>query len=147
MTTKSPATRLRATRLAAFVLAMTLAISACYTTQQTEIAQHVNNSRAAYGRAPLSQNYELSVKAQRWAEYLASIGSLAHSNLPEGISYQWRSLGENVGFDGSIAAVHQGYMNSPTHRNNILSSRFNYIGTGYATGGGRVYTVQVFMEY
>ena len=27
------------------------------------------------------------------------------------------------------------------------AGKFNYIGTGYATGGGRVYTVQVFMKY
>jgi uncharacterized protein YkwD len=148
VTSPSTARRFRSTaKLAALVVAMTLALSACYTTQQNEIAQRVNNSRAAAGRAPLGQNLELSMKAQRWAEHLAARGALAHSSLPDGITYRWRSLGENVGVGSSIGAVHQGYMSSPGHRANILSSTFDYIGTGYATGGGRVYTVQVFMDY
>jgi uncharacterized protein YkwD len=134
-------------KVLAFALVLALALSACLTPQQNEVARHVNNSRAAYGRAPLGQNGELSDKAQRWAEYLAGSGGLAHSDLPSGISYRWRSLAENVGSGSSIGSVHQQYMNSSGHRANILNGRFNYIGTGYATGGGGVYTVQVFMQY
>ena len=37
-------------------------------------------------------------------------------------------------------------MDSSGHRANIWSNTFNHVGTGYATGGGRVYTVQVFMQ-
>ena len=45
----------------------------------------------------MGQNLELTRKAQAWAEHLARIGRLEHSNLSAGISYRWRSLGENVG--------------------------------------------------
>jgi uncharacterized protein YkwD len=133
-------------KVLALVLAMALSLSACFTTQQNQVANYVNNSRGARGIRPVAQNYQLTVKAQRWAEYLARTGPLAHSRLPSGITYRWRSLGENVGLGSSIRQVHRGYMNSSGHRANILSSRFNYIGTGYATGRGRVYTVQVFMQ-
>ena len=37
-------------------------------------------------------------------------------------------------------------MRSSGHRANILDGRFNYIGTGYAERGSRVFTVQVFMQ-
>jgi uncharacterized protein YkwD len=127
----------------AIALAMALSLSACFTTQQNQVANFANNSR---GVRPLGQNYQLTVKAQRWAEHLARTGPLAHSRLPAGITYRWRSLGENVGLGSSIRQVHHGYMTSPAHRANILDPKFNYIGTGYATGRGRVYTVQVFMQ-
>ena len=133
-------------KMLAIVLAMALSLSACFTTQQNQVSNYVNNSRGARNIRPVAQNHQLTVKAQRWAEYLARTGPLAHSQLPSGITYRWRSIGENVGFGSSIREVHRGYMNSSGHRANILSSKFNYIGTGYATGRGRVYTVHVFMQ-
>jgi uncharacterized protein YkwD len=36
-------------------------------------------------------------------------------------------------------------MGSSGHRSNILASKWTDVGVGYARGGGRVYTVQVFM--
>lgn len=147
MRTPSALRRSKATvRMLAIALAMALSLSACFTTQQNQVANFANNSRTVRGIRPLGQNYQLTVKAQRWAEHLARTGPLAHSRLPAGITYQWRSLGENVGLGSSIRQVHHGYMSSRTHRANILNSKFNYIGTGYATGRGRVYTVQVFMQ-
>ena len=56
------------------------------------------------------------------------------------------SLGENVGYGPSIATIESAYMNSPGHRANILASKWNGVGTGYATNGDRVYTVQVFIK-
>lgn len=148
MSAPSVATRSKRTaKVLAFALAMALALSACFTSQQNEVARYVNRDRSAAGVRPLGQNYELSVKAQRWAEYLARRGSLVHSNLSSGISYRWKSLGENVGYGSTIAKVHQGYRRSSGHRANILSPKFNYIGTGYARRGSRVFTVQVFMQY
>lgn len=134
-------------KIVALAVAMALVLSACYTTEQNTVAQHVNNSRAAAGLPPLGQNYELSVKAQAWAEHLADIGRLEHSNLPDGITYQWRALGENVGYGSNIGSVHSAYMNSAGHRANILSTSYNFIGTGYAKSGNRAYTVHVFMKY
>ena len=136
-----------AIRTAAVVLALMLALSGCFTRQQNQVATYVNRSRAAVGVRPVEQNLELSIKAQRWAEYLARRGSLVHSRLPDGISYRWKSLAENVGYGSSIRSIHLDYMRSPGHRANILNRKFNYIGTGYATRGSRIYTVQVFMQY
>jgi len=59
---------------------------------------------------------------------------------------KWCSLGENVGYGPSVAAIEDAYMNSSGHRANILSTKWNGAGVGYATNGKRVFTVQVFIK-
>lgn len=142
--------RARALRLAIatlMVLLMGTTLTSCRSSEQARVAELVNQTRAQYGRSALRDNLQLDEKAQAWAEHLARNNTLAHSNLPSGISYQWRSLAENVGYGGSIEQVHQAYLNSAGHRANILDPRWNYMGTGVAWRGSRVFTVQVFMQY
>lgn len=146
--TKTRGTRvLRLAAATLLVLLMGSTLTACQSSEQARVAQLVNQTRAQYGRSYLRDNLQLDQKAQAWAEYLASKNTLKHSNLPSGISYQWRSLAENVGYGGSIEQVHQAYLNSAGHRANILDPRWNYMGTGVAWRGNRVFTVQVFMQY
>jgi uncharacterized protein YkwD len=54
-------------------------------------------------------------------------------------------MAENVGYNSSIGAVHNAFMASASHRNNVLGP-YNYVGTGYATRGARVFVVQIFMR-
>jgi uncharacterized protein YkwD len=136
------------------VLALTLGLfvfagvtTACTTPQQDQVGALINQTRAQHGRSQLGMNLELTRKAQGWAENLASRCTLQHSNLASGVTYNWRALGENVGYGGSISQVHNAYMNSSGHRANILDGRWNYMGTGVAYGCGRTFTVQVFMQY
>ncbi|MBS6207146.1 MAG: hypothetical protein KH939_03670 [Firmicutes bacterium] len=44
----------------------------------------------------------------------------------------------------SRKAVKNGWMNSPGHRSNILSSDFAYIGVGCYEANGRLYWTQIF---
>ena len=138
---------LRLAIAALLVLMMGMTLTSCRTSEQARVAELVNQTRAQYGRSYLRDNLQLDNKAQAWAEHLANANTLAHSNLPSGISYQWRSLAENVGYGGSVEQVHTAYLNSAGHRANILDPRWNYMGTGVAWRGGRVFTVQVFMQY
>lgn len=115
-----------------------------FTAEQRRIAQLVNESRSAAGRRPLALHRTLRDKAQAWAQKMARDGRLSHSDLDQGVPPGWRSLGENVGYGVSISQVHRGFMSSGGHRANILGN-YNHLGTGYATGHGRVWIVQVFM--
>jgi uncharacterized protein YkwD len=142
--TTSPARR-RAV-LAAVALALALALTACMSSGQTAVHDELNADRRAYGLRSLPTHDQLNAKAQAWAEKLARDGRLSHSTLSSGAPSCWRSLGENVGYGGSVAAVQDAYMRSTGHRNNILASKWNYVGVGYAKAGSRVYTVQVFMQ-
>ncbi|MGV8971299.1 MAG: CAP domain-containing protein, partial [Rhodoglobus sp.] len=65
------------------------------------------------------------------------------SQIPGG----WTAAAENVaqGYVGG-AAMHNGWMNSPGHRTNILGN-FTDIGIAYLESGGTTWGVQVFANY
>ena len=63
-----------------------------------------------------------------------------------GIKVRWCSIGENVGYGPSVAAIEDAYMASAGHRANILNTKWNGVGVGYAKNGNRIFTVQVFIK-
>jgi len=107
----------------------------------------LNNDRRNYHLSYLTSRADAQAKAQAWANQLARDGYLHHSKLTAGIQGHWCSLAENVGMStAGIADVEARFMASPVHRKNILTARFNSVGIGYATGGGAVWIVQVFVK-
>ncbi len=107
-------------------------------------ASRVNDTRGTSGLRPLVIDDTLVNKAQAWAEHMAAVGAISHSKLTDGAGNDWSVLGENVGMASNIAQMHSMFMNSPAHRDNIVSGKYNRIGTGVAEAGGRLYVVQVF---
>ncbi len=102
-----------------------------------------NDARAAEGLAPLTRMPELDAVARGWSQTLATDGrELGHNpdysrQIPPG----WSVSGENVGWMGELAvvpaeevsgAVHQGWMESPGHRENLLSPDYTHMGVGVA---------------
>ncbi len=116
------------------------------TANQQSAYNLVNSTRAQYGRAALPVDWEARNKAQGWAQHLAAIGHLAHSNLADGISPGWSALAENVGFGGSIPLAHATITSSGQHLGSIIDPRWTGVGTGVAWAGTRVYVVQVFVQ-
>lgn len=141
----------RARRLVlALALATTLSLVAasCVSTDQTRVYNQVNASRTARGIGAMGSNQWLSDFAQGWAEWMAATCTLGHSrNYASANPYRWRSLAENVGRGTSLSSVHNAFMNSTSHRNNILNRNFNYLGTGVARGCGYYWVVHEFMQY
>ncbi len=115
------------------------------------VISEVNASRAAAGLPAVRENLQLDEKADAWARHLRDVCDLSHSHLSEGAPGNWLKLGENVGYGGDIAQVHDAYMNSPGHRANILDPAFQWVGTAAVwgncpDGSHRVFTVQEFMK-
>lgn len=133
-------------RVGALALVIVLLVSGCISSGQTQVQNELNADRRAHGYASLPTHSQLNAKAQAWAEKLARDGKLSHSKLSSGVPSCWRSLGENVGYGASAAAVQDAYMSSSGHRRNILQSKWKYVGVGWAKAGNRIYTVQVFMQ-
>jgi uncharacterized protein YkwD len=128
-------------------LALALLLTGC-TEQQIELIDRINASRAEHGLPALTPHPSAMAKAQAWAETMAADGELRHSELSDGITGEWLTIGENVGFSGDIPTVHQAFLDSESHRANILDERFNWVGTGYAEGDdGRIWVAQVFVQY
>ena len=107
-------------------------------------AAQVNATRSSSGLSKLAIDDTLVAKAQAWAERMASAGKISHSQLTDGAGSNWSVLAENVGMASSITQMHSLFMNSPSHRANIVNGSFDRIGTGVAESGGRLFVVQVF---
>jgi len=117
---------------------------------RSAVISSVNQSRAEQGLAPLKENVQLDMKADDWAKHLRDVCDLSHSRLADDAPDEWTKLGENVGYGGTIAIVHDAYLNSPGHRANIMDPGFTQMGAaavwGDCDGQHRVFTVQEFMK-
>jgi putative cell wall-binding protein len=117
--------------------------------QEDQVFSLLNEQRAAAGLSPLLRDGTLEAAAEEWANTMASTGSFVHSTnewraarIPAG----WNTNGENIAFGYTTpAAVMDGWMNSPGHRENILRSTFTRVGIGYVANGN--YWVQIFAGY
>ena len=144
MALRTPTTK-RGLAIVIIVAALSL-LTACLSASQDEVLTELNADRKANRLSSLAVQADAQAKAQAWAEKLASENKLYHSTLSDGIRVRWCSLGENVGYGGSVAAIEDAYMNSSGHRANILSTKWNGVGVGYARNGNRIFTVQVFIK-
>ncbi|MDO8523840.1 MAG: CAP domain-containing protein [bacterium] len=107
------------------------------------LVDFANNDRTQNGLQDLAVNPTLEVAAQLKADDMARKGYFAHTS-PEGVTpwfwfqeagYQFAYAGENLAVRFSDSAdVNQAWMNSPTHRANILGQQFTEIGIATAQG-------------
>lgn len=110
-----------------------------------------NASRRSAGLHTLRRAGVLDALAARHNARMASSGTIFHNEaLPSQLSATgaaWVIVGENVGVGPSVRDIHDGFMASATHRDNVLSSEYNAVGIAVTTGArGRVYVTQVFAE-
>ena len=102
-----------------------------------------NSDRTANGLRPLSTAADLQSAAQQHAQDMARAGVLAHTpNLGSKIS-GWQRLGENVGRGPNLADIETAFMNSPSHRENILDPAFTQVGIGVVFDGSQYFYVSV----
>lgn len=131
-----------------------------YTINEDELLQDVNAARAQNGLPPLKQNAELADAARRKAADMYSKNYWAHfapdgSTSPWGFirdsGYSYKYAGENLakGFTNSQSVV-DAWMNSPSHRENLLSTNYQDVGfaivPGSLEGEDTVLVVQMFGE-
>ncbi len=121
-----------------------------------EMFRRTNARRRTEGMAALARSELLTRAAQLQAEQMASTGRMDHelrgTRYPtlmtrlEAVSYEVRAAGENIaeGYRDASSVV-DGWMSSPGHRANILSSSYSEVGTAVAVSlAGRAYYAQVF---
>ncbi len=113
-----------------------------------------NAERAKAGCGALTLNPVLTSVADDHSRDMVDRSFFDHTN-PDGMDaadridlagYPWRAWGENIAFGYSTAAeVMDGWMNSPSHRDNILDCDFSEMGVGFDPGGSDgPYWTQVF---
>jgi hypothetical protein len=113
---------------------------------EADFVARTNALRASRGLAPFGVNGTLTAKARGWAEHMAAVGAISHSNLPDGAPAEWRRLGENVGRGPSVDAIHNALVASPEHLKNLTDPGFQSVGVGVVNANGTLYVAEVFME-
>src|SRR3989338_523275 len=115
-----------------------------YSISETELFALINNMRQENGLAPLVLNDKLSDAARRKAADMFQKNYWSHFS-PDGATSPWgfiRAAGYNYMYAGENLAkgftdagsIVNAWMNSSTHRENILSSRFKEVGFAISPG-------------
>jgi uncharacterized protein YkwD len=109
---------------------------------QARVVELVNAERAARGLAPLAWENRLASAAGAYAGSMAGANFFSHTGADgstivgrvEATGYTgWSFLGENLAAgQPTPERVVQGWMNSPTHRANVLATGACEIGIGHA---------------
>lgn len=108
-----------------------------------QMIELVNSERQKEGLKPLTYAQNLRDVGRVHSADMFKRGYFSHYS-PEGKSVADRAesqnvfflvIGENLAYAPSLQLAHQGLMNSPGHRANILSEDYHKIGIGVADGG------------
>jgi uncharacterized protein YkwD len=120
---------------------------------ETQMLELVNQERVQRGLSPLKADPELTEVARAHSKDMFARGYFAHIT-PEGESpfdrmneahVQYSTAGENLALAHSLSIAHNGLMNSPGHRANILNPAFGRVGIGILDGG--FYGLMVSQEF
>jgi uncharacterized protein YkwD len=103
----------------------------------------VNQERIREGLPPVKADPEIAEVARAHSRDMFAKGYFAHQNI-EGKSpfdriqeagVQYKAAGENLALAPTLDIAHNGLMNSPGHRANILRKDFGRLGIGILDGG------------
>lgn len=118
---------------------------------ESQLLDLVNRERTGAGLSALSVNPWAASIAHAWSEKMRADADISHddayfaqgrSNMPGA-----RLLGENVAMGGSVQRIHDLFMESPTHRENVMEPRFTHVGIGFARDdNGYLFATQDFAE-
>src|SRR5262249_53773509 len=118
------------------------------------ILELTNEARAKEKLPPLKANATLLRVARAHSANMAKQQKMEHdldgktpAQRIEDAGYDYKSMGENIAEGDkpvSIRMIFKGWMDSPGHREHILSPKFDEIGIGIASDKGKRYYTQVF---
>lgn len=121
---------------------------------ETTMLDLVNHERVQRGLKSLSPDPALQAVARAYATQMMENGFFSHVSAVDGSSpskrvdragIEYLVVGENLAYAPDVYLAHQGLMNSPGHRANILGADYGRAGIGVIDGGvyGRMF-VQLF---
>ena len=121
---------------------------------QAEMLGYINEARAQAGLPSLKLDAKLSEGATLKSKDMAANNYFSHQSPTYGSPFEmmrslgisYRYAGENIAKHMSVKSAHQGFMNSPGHRANILSRNFNKVGLGFVKQGNYLYVTQWFTD-
>jgi len=113
--------------------------------EEVDFAAMVNQVRDRVGARDLRVTERLSEIARKHSRRMANQGQLFHSDLSKTFRrFNYRMVGENVGYGGSLDQLLDAFLNSPPHRENLVG-QWKRTGVGVYWQGDRVWITQVFL--
>jgi len=112
-------------------------------TLEADMLRLINEERAKEGLKPLVADTQLREVARMHSRDMFARSYFSHIT-PDGLSpfdrirhanISFRTAGENLALAQTLAIAHQGLMDSPGHRANILKASFGRVGIGILDGG------------
>lgn len=105
---------------------------------EMQMLQLINQERAKVGLQPLTFDTEMREVARAHSREMFQLGYFAHDSPVSGTpadrvqraGVAYTTMGENLAYAPSLQVAHEGLMNSPGHRANILSPKFGRVGIG-----------------
>lgn len=132
--------------IATIAMLSTVFVIPAFASSAGSVISKINSARAANGLAPLESYWDLADDAQAHSNLMASRGELFHSTSLGSATTGWDRLGENVGVGPDVSTIHNAFMNSSSHRRNILGD-FNYVGVGVTVdANGTMWITVMFMK-
>jgi uncharacterized protein YkwD len=110
---------------------------------EAKMLQLVNEERTKQDLPPLKPDPELTIVARAHSKDMFSRGYFAHLT-PDGktpfdrmrtAGVRFMAAGENLALGQTLTICHNGLMNSPGHRANILDKSYGRLGIGILDGG------------
>ncbi|MBI4214241.1 MAG: CvpA family protein [Chloroflexi bacterium] len=117
---------------------------------EAQLFELLNHERTKAGLAPVTRDTGMDAVARAHSIDMLRRGYFAHE-APEGTSpfermlragIRFRLAGENLALAPTVELAHQGLMDSPGHRANMLSTDFGRVGIGAlkVDGMGKIFT-------
>ena len=114
--------------------------------QERGFFRKINAERRQAGRNELRLDKQLTKVARKHTREMTAENLLHHTtetNMRRRIT-NWMLLGENVGVGGTVDSLHVAFMNSPSHRANVMHGTFRHVGIGTRHEHGRLWVTVVF---
>jgi uncharacterized protein YkwD len=126
------------------------------TINPSDIVLYINNERMRVGAPPLRENATLTKAAQMRADVILKYQNFSHQDPNEHIqldtvlpmvNYPFRYASENIGMgDSSARAFVNGFMSSPSHKENLLNPELQETGVALVTGPYKQYYVNIAVQ-
>jgi uncharacterized protein YkwD len=122
------------------------------TDMERQIFDWTNQERANINVPPLKWNNRLAIAARLHSDEMAKAKNLTHQVKGEPVfterlaeqGARFNAAAENVGYGGDADILHQGWMNSPPHRANLLNPVYTDMGVGIVRLGDRLWATEDF---
>ncbi|HEX2701548.1 MAG TPA: CAP domain-containing protein [Acidimicrobiales bacterium] len=143
--------RLLPATLVALTLVATVAIEPASATdtgvEELVFVAKLNELRVSRGLAPLATKGALFDMARAWAGNMEAAGGISHNpSLAAQGPAGWRRLGENVGMGYDVQGLHDAFVASPLHFQNMVDPAFDSVGVGVVhAADGKIFVTVNFM--